>query len=427
MVMGTGVFPQFMHSNQINAPQMNGDNGSQGQILKVLDACLITGFNQQTAVSSAISGEFITITFGVLHGYERLQYIELSGATDANFNGKKRILSVTPTTVTIAKGNVTSVEGTIVTKISPLDWESIFGSTNANQRAYRSKDLTSTRTVLYLDCVKKGTGYNTVRPMQRARVKVCRDMTTLGQQIESYTDSKDKGTDGKFHWFQAKNYSFADSNALGQNSNWTLIGDGKIFYFFVGYNNTSPDNIKYQNACYVFGDIPRISNIDTNNCVITCTEVDIQENVDYQSYSSGWNTLSAQVNHQSQSDSGGIFFIKSVDGSATLDVFRRMATCNIGNGAFSGFTDVVSINPLTLGYHYSDIIPVRVLGFIPTAPLPYIKCISNNLSVYKEQLHLKQSKDYLLVTVSPSSSSHNGNDNAYFAFNLMEERLADEA
>lgn len=39
----------WIHSGQLNAPQMDGVKLSEGQMLKVLDAVLATGFNPQTA------------------------------------------------------------------------------------------------------------------------------------------------------------------------------------------------------------------------------------------------------------------------------------------------------------------------------------------------------------------------------------------
>ena len=73
----------WMHSGQLGAPQMNGAAGSNGQMLQVLDACLIDGFNPQTVTIATKTATTVTLTFGVSHGYEVGQLILVSGATDA--------------------------------------------------------------------------------------------------------------------------------------------------------------------------------------------------------------------------------------------------------------------------------------------------------------------------------------------------------
>src|SRR5690606_28768003 len=91
----------WMHSGQVGAPQMNGASGSNGQMLQVLDACLIDGFNPQTVTMATKTATTVTLTFGVVHSYAERQIVTVSGATDAALNGRHRVVSTTTNTITI--------------------------------------------------------------------------------------------------------------------------------------------------------------------------------------------------------------------------------------------------------------------------------------------------------------------------------------
>lgn len=262
----------WMHSGQIGAPQMNGAAGSNGQMLQVLDACLIDGFNPQTVTVVTKTATTVTLTFGVSHGYELSQIIEVSGATDAALNGQHRITHKTDTTITIDAVGVAVTTGTITTKVAPLEWESMFGSADPLKRAYRSLDTTSTQTVLYLDMtLPTGHGYNATNPAKRAMVSICEDMTTLGVQINSYTDLENNyatNPNGTFFWYQARDNSKTTAVNIATNRPWVIAGNGKIFYLFLewqSYRYTATSKLR---DLYVFGDADSLAGAqDNHNCM----------------------------------------------------------------------------------------------------------------------------------------------------------------
>lgn len=252
----------WMHSKQLGAPQMNGAKNSEGQMLQVLDACLIDGFNSQTVTAVSIAGNLATFTYGTAHGYELRQILVVLGADDPQMNGRHTITAKTDTSLTISLGDVVgavTTTGTITTKIAPLGFESIFGSVNPLQRAYRSPNPLGTRTVLYLDMSYPAShGYNTANPAKRAMIDMCEDMTELGVQINSYTaayNKKPTNRNGQLFWYQSRAYKKSLAVNNPQNSDWVIVGNSDYFYMFstwysdVGYPITQP-----LRDIYFFGD-----------------------------------------------------------------------------------------------------------------------------------------------------------------------------
>ena len=412
---------QYMHSGQVGAPQMSGASGAEGQILQVLDACLITGFNPQTATKAELVDGAITITFGITHGYKKLQYITISGADDPNLNGVKRILATTDTTIKIALGTVTTFTGTISTKITPLGWESIFGSTDSKKRAYRSKNMLGTRTVIYLDCNLYGTGYAS-NPFKKARVDLCKDMVTLGEQIESYTKAEnDKYTDGLYQLMQAfkTNKGTAPDNT---NNSWVVIGDENFFYFFVDWNDTTYDNYygyNYNNTGrrvgYYFGDVEKLSPNDNFNFVCGCTENDI------------FGFTSSNYNLIPMNDSFGValnglfndinshkgYFIKDISGLGNMEKFTLTSCLGIGTNRSGSGGDTFP-NPLTYGLTFTKPHTVTVTKRTGRAPLPLVHTICENVdSMSNLDLGVINNKFLIVKTCEGSRETP-----AYLAFDL---------
>lgn len=242
----------WFSSSQQGAPQMMG--GSNGDMLKVLDACMIDGFGEAEATSVTKDLDETTIDFGVGHGYLSRQKVLISGAEDPLLNGTHKIRSLTATSITIYTPAVTSIAGTIVVKVAPLGWESIFGKTDPLKRAYRSLSPTSAKKVLYLDMTyPSAAGYHASSPAKRAIVSVCQDMQVLGEQIGSMLDSYhryDLGVKGALFWYQ-KRGSSASTAVPSTVTNWKIVGNANFFYFLIGWGSSA--GFDSTNYCDVFG------------------------------------------------------------------------------------------------------------------------------------------------------------------------------
>lgn len=409
----------WMHSGQLGAPQMSGASGSNGQMLQVLDGCLINGFNPQTVTIATKTATTVTLTFGVLHGYELSQIIEVSGATDAALNGKHRITHKTDTTITIDAVGVAVTTGAIKTKVAPLGWESIFGSIDPLKRAYRSNDMQSSKTVLYLDMtLPAGHGYNATNPAKRAMVSLCEDMTTLGVQINSYSDTENNyatNVNGKLFWYQCRNNLKSGAVNESENRNWVVIGNGKFFYFLNEWQFLKKNKI-YRDF-YAFGDMEYLSGeIGTGNCGwVGTTNVNDADTVNIASVGAvigGDVTKSSEV-------SG--FMVTGVNGGGYMRPFVLVTNGFLQNTTFT----LTSSGKEGVTENYPNPSTLSILGF-PTytatvvslrAKMPAMLTIHQNLNDNFNGLDKMVSNSVLVASVF-YSRARNADGYGFFAFNL---------
>lgn len=240
-------------SDQVGAQQMMG--GSNGDLLKVLDACLIDGWGLTEAQSVIAENDYVTIVFPTAHGFLQNQMVVIDGAVNPQLNGSHRAKRMTPTTMDIDVSGVIEETGTITVKLKPLGWQSIFGANDPLKRAYRSLSAGGAKRVLYLDMsIAPTSGYHPTTPTNRAMVSVCSDMQVFGEQIGSLTDSINNfstNPNGSLIWFQ-KRGSAQNSTVSRTPSRWKVIGNKDFFYLVVGWSayNATHDNSL---LCDVFG------------------------------------------------------------------------------------------------------------------------------------------------------------------------------
>lgn len=216
-------------SPKINTTDTNG-------LIKVLDACLVTGWGEKQVLTTSINEGLIIFDFGAGHGFNLHQNIIVSGATDPLLDGQHKVVAVTNNTATIKVIGALDNSGTIKVKIAPLGYESIFGTTNPLKRAYRSLASSSSKNVIYLDMdYAKPSAYNATYPSRRAAVSVCRDMTELGVEIGSITSQispKTADSDGNLYWHQFRGTN-QSSSISDYPLDWMVVGNGDFFYIML--------------------------------------------------------------------------------------------------------------------------------------------------------------------------------------------------
>lgn len=317
----------WMHSGQTGAPQVTAAKGSEGQFLRMLDATLINGFNEQSVSSVSVSGSRVTLNFGLGHGFIARQRVTVSGATDPLLNGNHAVIAVTAEAVVLNISGVTVTTGAIKAKVSPLGFESIFGSTDPLKRAYRSKNLSSTRTVLYLDMsLPVGHGYSATSPVQRAMVTLCGDMTTLGVPINSHTDIINdyaKNVNGSLFWHVGRNDLKNAAVNDTSNRSWVIVGNGDIFYLFMRWQTYDPLDTLARDF-YAFGDTHPLADADAYGCIwagaISPNDANVVTGI-------GYIHNGARISNKPTLDSTVGIFIKSHDGVSNAEPFA------IGTGA----------------------------------------------------------------------------------------------
>lgn len=281
MVASTDI--KYYVFTNTNAPQLSNNYGC---MIDVLDACLINGFGLQSVSSLVASGKIVTATYPTAHNYSNYQVIEITGTTQAEYNGQFRILSVpSSTTLTFELANIPSVStatGTIYSKLPALGWLKPFSA--SGKAAYRSSNtLLASRPYLrvldYLDPAYTSTY------AKYAKVGIVEDMTSidtmLGVQAPYDNANPDKnwigtgsGTsayNGWAKWYYAHGAAHTslsgDTTAPANgNRNWLLIGTTDYFYIFPAAipNNTFT-------MVYGFGSFKTLLNVDNSNVFLSST------------------------------------------------------------------------------------------------------------------------------------------------------------
>ena len=406
-------------NTQFGAPQMTAASNANGQLLQVLDAVLVDGFNSQTATGAELLPDgFVKIKFGTAVDYRKRQKLLISGANDANLNGEHVVTQVIGNDVVIKAPDVSILTGAIKTKVAPLGWESIFGSTAPLKRAYRSKNPNSTQTVMYLDMtLPTGHGYNAGRPAHRAMVSICEDMTELGVQIGSYTDVANnyaQHVNGSLFWYQARGITKTSALQWSTPNEWTVVGNGDYFYFMPawvdfaeGANTLQGKGLK---DFYCFGDFPSLAGASDNWSCAWAGSV-ASNDIDLKSKSFGVSNSTIIGANASK------YYISSYSGNGSMHGFS-FYTGGVGSyysGAIAGIEFPNATTQSMLCEQAYTLCQSSVRGVAPRL-LSIKHSLGKNWSEYDNKLV----DNFLVVSLSGSIGQENYQSisNSYFAFDM---------
>lgn len=434
--MGTGVFPQYISSKQLGAPQMGSRVSDKGQIITVLDACLVKGFGDTTVADTRIEGEFVVLNFGVIHRFLRFQYVSISGATDTNLNGNKKVLKVTATEIYLEKGSVSDLTGTIVVKVAPLGWKNVGSTSNKLLRAYQSTVNPTLNKILHLDCnLPTASLYGATNPIKKAVVSVVDTLPSMvgfKSLTNDYLGNK-RYVDGLFHWVQAiESISPANDIESITDIDWIIIGDNEFFYFFIfpqaGENLVLPNNNSnpIRRTGYCFGRLPTSKYLGVDSTFISAKQADIytDNTADITGYYNNTGLLGAVL----QGYRSGVGYM--IGSASNLEPYRQSASVSlnfIGTGSeISGNKGGISyLRSLDAGLVLSDVfLKDEVIG-LGGWKLPYLKNINTDLGYTANSNTYDQrtlDDGTLLVSLG---NNYSINANTYVAFSLLEERESD--
>lgn len=277
MNMGTQL-KWFTHSTG-SVPQLSN---SQGALIPILDACLVTGFNERSVTSINKNGDMITLDFGVNHGYLNYQVIALSEFLDSKLIGEHRILSSTTTTISFELSGVVNLTGSGKCKLAPLGFEKKYEA--FGKRAYRSKNTLINPFYLRVDDILDPVWTSTYAKF--AKVAIVEDMSGIElSDITGYqapynasnptqnwvgSGSDTAAVNGWAKWYYAYALGFASSYqdvtapAAG-NYQWLIVGDESGFYFLPSSYTDAAGTI------YAFGIFESYLNNDNFNCFLNAT------------------------------------------------------------------------------------------------------------------------------------------------------------
>lgn len=229
-------------------PQLTNNWGS---MIALLDAVLITGFNQVPVISvnkSTPTAITATIYLGSGHGFIDRQVVRIAGSTNG-WDGDYKVLSADSASILVEclpeQPSVSS--GTATCFTAPLDFEIVHQTPSSSlqpKRAYRSKDLESLGLILLVhDFCLSGAA---AEGAKFAKVGIVSDMididTIIGTQMpfDPANPGANWGWDGAYHgwakWYyrtrdyQASNTTLPDTSITASgNSSFTIVGDSTSF------------------------------------------------------------------------------------------------------------------------------------------------------------------------------------------------------
>lgn len=276
---------KFFHSGMAGAPVLSNN---WGDLIGVLDACLVTGFNLKAVDSITSAAGVATVTVSAGHGYKVDQVVSITGCEQSAYNGEQRVTGITASTFTFdvvgTPDSPATTQTSISCKVAPLGWEKAFSGTN--KAAYRSTDPASPRHYLRVDDSMKANtppynSYNTSWA-KWANVGICESMTDIdtivGPQAPfnpNYPEQNWKQREnwhwGWHKWFHGRQVGGEDYGDGGAGArNWVIVGDGRLFYLM---NSVQPGFNWYGRGLYCFGDFPSFKPGDAFNTMLKAQDV----------------------------------------------------------------------------------------------------------------------------------------------------------
>jgi hypothetical protein len=233
----------WFDSSDVGSPVLNNAAGS---LIAVLDACLVTGFNNKAVTSIVVASGIATATCNG-HGFSNVasKDVLIAGATPAGLNGRKTLTFVDTNTFKFDATGISdqNATGTITAKRDSLGWVKEFSGTN--KAIYKRTDINATTMRLRVD--------DTASAPTDARVRMIESATDI-DTLTGLTPTEAQLAGG-YYWTKGSNSTVA--------KNWRLVGDSRGFYFLAQDAGGWSRQIAYR-----FGDFKSFKNGDAYNCTL---------------------------------------------------------------------------------------------------------------------------------------------------------------
>jgi hypothetical protein len=215
-----------------------------GDLIAVLDWCLVNGSATTAVQSIVVAGDVATVTFASAHTFQKHQIIEIAGVTGtlSALNSQWRATGVTSLALTFAATGIANgtAAGTITCKTPGVGWQKAFSGTN--KAAYRSQDVTGTRFYFRLDDTQT--------------------TTATASGYEAMTDV-DTGSN-QFAPTPATISKPSTSSARP----WWVVGDGKTWFYCAANAGQGGTNAVVGAG---FGDLDDFASASTYGCFLACS------------------------------------------------------------------------------------------------------------------------------------------------------------
>lgn len=290
---------KYISSEHYGAPQLLGDQWGYG--VQVLRKCLCEGFNIHEDVSNilVISADEIKITFDTEHNYVANQTIALSGTTYSEINNEFVITKVEPLIV-YAKPytNISSIIGlslndlsTVSCKVAPLGFIEKFR--DGNKSAFTTDEEEA---FFVIDDTQPTTWDATavytqlISPLVYMTDKMA-DINTDGKYIVPYDTNNptyyktahaanvNRNGLWSFITFGSNDYNGNSAAYRKTPQKYTIIGNGRFFYFLPDLKSHSSGNLTH---IYAFGKFNSIKNNNRNDHILIANNIQEQVYTNYE-------------------------------------------------------------------------------------------------------------------------------------------------
>lgn len=247
---------KYLHSAMQGAPVVS--NGF-GDLIAMLDAALVNGFNLKTIDGITRSGSVATANISAGHLYEVGSVVTVAGADQAEYNGEQTITEVTASSFSYAVTGTPATPATTGTalsaKTSPLGFATAF--TGTNKRVYRSPNVAGSRPFIRVDGAQLagyGAGW-----AKFCRVTVAENMSgidtfvgTSKMPFDPLATTKNEVRTGAaapyyygwFKWYSATSNSTDENGDGGAGArSWAVVGDDRAFYLFIAAGLTDKHTV----------------------------------------------------------------------------------------------------------------------------------------------------------------------------------------
>ena len=235
----------FAHSDP-GASALSGTAGSQ---LAIVKTCLVDGRGAGAVATLVVAAGIATANYAAGHPFAVGSVGLFAGATPAELNGEKRILTASTTAVTFAATGVAdgAATGSITSKLAAAGWQQLYAGTNL--AALKPSVVEATGCVLRID--DTGT--------LNARVRAYEAMTDVSSGV-GLTPMENQVAGG-LYWPKS-----SSANATARP--WIVIADERGFYLATDPTGTGRYTLTYS------GDIASLKSGDAYGYLLTGNQSD---------------------------------------------------------------------------------------------------------------------------------------------------------
>lgn len=243
---------RWFHSEMAGISKTDNTSGS---LINVLNACLIDGFALENIDTLTLSGGVATATIASGHDYRVDQYINISGATEAEYNGDWVVTAVSATTFNFEMTTTPAspATGTITSKVAPVGgWVKEYEDAPAFKVVYKSTEVGKPQMKFRLQ--EDGTRNSATV----VRVDMHENMTDI-----------DTGDSTSLNASKSITKHYTNPVSSPDAGEWFIVADKEFVHIFITHSNQTAASNNRPFTQFGFGNYHSYLNGDGYNSLIS--------------------------------------------------------------------------------------------------------------------------------------------------------------